>query len=235
MPHSLVGFLSSVNGSSDYANVTPLADAYCAVSGSGVILPRDALLLAAAAGGSGILRAHVQAACLNRLAPPMINPCNAAVTTATGMPRVCDYSRRPPKLNAGESISVGIMNGGAASTFAALIVGYDLQGVPPGEAIPLRYYVTGAAAATANSWSSYLTTDTVALIWEAGLPSGTYAVVGMDHWGATAVMARLILPGYRYRPGVLARTSATGSWNDPLFSDGRIGVLSHWDAMRPQD
>lgn len=50
----------------------------------------------------------------------------------------------------------------------------------------------------------------------------------MDHWGATAMAARLILPGCRNRPGCMARTSVTAALNDPIFMDGRLGVLGYF-------
>lgn len=151
-----------------------------------------------------------------------------ALTTATGITRVCDYSQRPPLVTAGEGVSVGIMNGGAASTLALLLFGYDLKAPPPGQSFWLRYSVTAGAAATANTWSTYRETDATPLTWETTPPSGTYAIIGMDHWGATAMAARLILATYRYRPGTLARTSVTATWNDPLFMDGRLGILGYF-------
>lgn len=151
MPGHASASLSSVNGSSAYAAITALADSFFAANGNSHLPPRDLKLMGAAACGVGITMAQIQAAGLLRVAYPHITPVQGALTTATDMPRVCDFTSRPIALTAGEGITVAVRNGGAASTLAMLFTSFDLQVLPHGEGFIIRYSITGGAAATANT------------------------------------------------------------------------------------
>ena len=222
----LVAYLETLDASSGYTGIAALADTYCVANGTSSLIPRDAMLLAAYLGGAGLLRGRVQAPSLLRVAYPHLTPFQATIATATGLSRVTDFSRRPPRLVGGEGVSVAVENGGAVATLALLLLGFDMQPAPPGEAFLLRYMASGILA-SANVWSPF-TTESGDVVWETSLPAGTYAILAMDHWGTTALAARAILQNSKTRPGVPARTSATAAWLDPLFTDGRLGILGYF-------
>jgi hypothetical protein len=222
MPVHTSALYASVNGSSAYAALTALTDSFFSVGANSLTPPRDCRVLAAAAGGSGLTKARIEAPGLLRVAYPGITPLNNATTTGASKPRVANFTNRPFLLTGGEAVSLTVQKGGAAATMGLLVVGFDLVPIPPGEAFWLRYSKTGITA-NAGSW----TTNT-SVTWEQTVPSGTYAIIGMDHWGATAMAARVWLPASRYRPGCIAHTTpATGEQNS-LFLDGSLGVLGYF-------
>lgn len=221
MPVHAAAYLATVNAAS-YTQLTALSDPFFQVSGTAMRPPRDVRVLGAGAGGSGLTHGRLEAAGLLRVAYPGVVPLNGAVTVAAGLPRVMDNTDRPLMLTGGEDVYFAVKNGGAAATFGLLLVGFDVPAVPSGESFWLRYSKSGITA-TANAWTPY--TD---VTWEQTLPSGTYAIIGMDHWGATAAAARLILAGSRYRPGVYAHVNAAASEGNGLFLQGRLGVLGYF-------
>jgi hypothetical protein len=156
-------------------------------------------------------------------------PLQSGLTTGIGQSHACDYSDRPPLLTAGEAVTIAVQNAGAAATMGLLVLGFDPAPVPPGQSFWLRYSKGSLGALTVGAWINY---DASGITWEQTLPAGTYAIVGMDHWGTTGtpsvIAARLVLAGYRYRPGVLARLNVADTQNDLLFLDGRLGVLGYF-------
>ncbi len=59
------------------------------------------------------------------------------------------------------------------------------------------------------------------------LPAGRYSIVGMDVFGAGIILARLILPGYAHRPGVIAVQNA-GQFAGSLFRYGNMGEFGQF-------
>lgn len=221
--HVLVA-ASTVDGSTAYAALTALVDSLCASSGTNYVAPRRLLLKGAAAGGLGMTRARAMSPSMLKVAYAQIRPLSAAAVGPSDV--VCDMSQRPIVIEPGENLSVAIQNGAANAAYGALFLALDDEPVPAGEAFWIRYSITAAAAATPLVWSSYQVTDTVPLAYETSLPSGTYAAVAMVHSSTTCIAARLILSGFRNRPGVLGSSSVIN--NVDMFTDGRMGVLGYF-------
>jgi hypothetical protein len=67
-------------------------------------------------------------------------------------------------------------------------------------------------------------------VFEQTLPAGTYAVVGFEHVGPTAVAARLIFPGSVHRPGTVAGITL-GSRTFQGFYEGLFGIYGHFKTI----
>lgn len=229
MPTHLAACYQSVDASAGYVALNALSDPLLRIIDDTKLRPPvDMLLLAAAAGGTGITRARIEAPGLLRVAWPAIVPLNGA-TTVGSYPAVCDLSDRPVRLAAGEDFQVAVCNASADYALGLLVLGRDLTPAPPGEAFWVRYSKSATTTA-AGAWTQFGAAE---LDWEQDLPAGTYAVVGMDHIGPTAMAARLIWPDSRYRPGVLAHISAAASFASPLFQGGRLGVMGTFTHELP--
>jgi hypothetical protein len=98
--------------------------------------------------------------------------------------------------------------GGADPTYGAVWLRKSgaLEPMPTGDVLSVR--ATSATTLTANAW----TTCTVAL--DKDLPKGRYALCGFTPISATGIVARALIPGYTYRPGVPVCAGTEGAARD---------------------
>ncbi len=186
-----------------------------------LIPPRDVSLLAAYSGANGITQARVVAPSLLRVSYPSIVPLEELASRGQET-AISKHLERPLRLVAEEGISVEAANTGTGAA-AVLVCGLGLEPVPPGEAFWVRY--SSSVAVAAGQWALLSS-----VTWGTTLPAGTYAIVGMDHFSATAIAARLVLDGFRHRPGLVAHTSPGTTRSSAMFSDGSLGVWGHFSS-----
>jgi hypothetical protein len=222
-----------------------VADPFFAAAGPGAFLtPRHVRLVAAYAIGQGLTRARVLAPSLLRVGFPYIRPIESAANNLPPTnPNFMVLRRKQLRIPAGEAIGIEVASAGfdAATIFALLWFVEDRErgpkgttrAAPAGDAsasVPLEdegYWLRYTAAensVTPFAWSP------ITPLFDQTIPSGTYAVVGFEHTGPTAVAARLNFPGHPYRPGVVAQTSVSGRTADPFY-DSTFGVYGTFRTL----
>ncbi len=223
MPHHLIAWYSTAfNNASltklDVQSSDPLL--YPDTSAKTYTPPQDLQLLAAYAGGTSLEQARIEAPSLLRVGYPSIVPLESAASPSGDDVGLATYQTRPLRLVNGEGIAVTAANGASGTVAACLLCSVGTIAVPPGEGFWLRY--TDSTAASPGAWT------TLAAALDQDLPAGTYAIIGMDHWSATAVAARLIIEGVRYRPGIVAHNTAAASRTNEMFYQAKLGVWGYF-------
>jgi hypothetical protein len=64
------------------------------------------------------------------------------------------------------------------------------------------------------------------------LPAGSYDIIGMRAVSTGAIAARLVIPGFEWRPGVIAY-DAVGDVELPRFRYGNAGVFGRFTHDSP--
>ena len=184
----------------------------------------DMFLLWAYHTGVTELRARINSPTLRQYSPPFIRPINAALLPAT-LSRPADYTKMPLRLKALEEFQIESTNSAAGPNNSHTILGLGLgpiQPAPNGDVYTMRG--TGTGTAVAQAWTQ------VVMTWADTLPSGRYAVVGMNAWAATAIAARLIFNNDQpWRPGCVAGANDT-IIQDEMFRQGGLGVWGTFNA-----
>lgn len=164
--------------------------------------------------------------------PAVENPdaAGTAGTLAPNDPQAFeDRFFSPISVATNDNLGVDVITDGgtAGQVYVVAVIGsgdqqeLDLRGKT---VIPVRY--TGTTTLNANAWTS------VALTADQALAPGTYIIVGMRYVGATAIAARLIIPGYGFRPGCIG----TSALNKPdvgapsRFRNGKLGMWGSFDS-----
>lgn len=173
-------------------------------------------LLFAFACSANLSRGRIVTPDFRQIARPYIRPVEPAAAPGDN-PNVADYSGNPLRVPALEEIQVELTSGicmGTEQAFALLGLQERFDPVPRGDIYTLRG--TSSTASTADTWTSLTTT------WVDTLPNGTYAVVGMSGFAATAIAFRIIFEEQRWRPGCVASNTA-GQRTAKIFRKGRLG------------
>jgi hypothetical protein len=206
--HHTVAWSNTVVSNTAEVDLTPVTDAVVPVTAANHFLPqRDTPIIYLGACSANLQRARISTPTLALVTTPFIRPINQALTF--GMPqRVWDLSEQPLVIKGLEEITMLVTQNGGATQQVVAVAGLMWQSVPapPGNIWVLRG--TSTSAATINVWTQ------VAMAWQNALPTGQYAVCGMQASSATMIAARLILENQVPRPGVLGLQGLT---NDTPF------------------
>lgn len=214
---TLAAFDASVDGSGGLVQVaaeTP--DSSIAIVSSNIQVDGRLPYVAGAyvMGGTGLLRAQLQAPSLRAAWYPEIQPPDAAATVSTPS-RWQDYRFTPFQLNANEQLSLYVTNGGAAQTIGGVWFSDGPISPISGPMRSVRF--TSATTLVANAWSAC----TITL--SESLPAGRYQCVGARLYGTSPVLFRLVFQGYPWRPGACALPTIQ-SVEHPAFRYGGMGV-----------
>lgn len=243
MPSHLLAYYNSSVATS-LTDVPALTDGVIPVSNFGItaIPPRaqpadDLHLVAAAAVSSTLQRVRVYTDAMRPFGPLYVRPPQASGAAVGPLfpenPRLMTLFHTPILLPRSEQIHMEAVTGapGGEPFLCLLWVASHLQPFP--------------AAGTDLRWVRYTNTDTVAAnawfrltsantTFEQSLPGGTYAVLGMEHFSASAQAARLAFAGQSERPGVIAMNGGGGfaggvtGRNHSAFYDGSFGVFGQF-------
>jgi len=127
-------------------------------------------------------------------------------------------------VGGGEALNVKV-SVSAAGRASALALFCDGPLAPvTGEIFTVR--ATSSTTLTAYQWTNG------ALTFAQSLPKGRYAVVGMRALSAGLIAARLVIPGYAWRPGCIGY-DAENDTEDDVFRGGRMGVWGEFDHDLP--
>jgi hypothetical protein len=204
-------------------DITPVQDDIIAIQNAHFFPQKPVKVVEAFATGTTLIRAKIVTPALRQLSPPFIRPINAANLPGS-LPAVADYSQNPLLLNALEEIQVLATQSAAGPTQVNVGLLIDTGITPPmpqGQVITMRG--TAATTVVANAWTSVTTT------WADTLPNGRYACVGLQTFGTTNVLSRLIFDGQLERPGCVGAATAA---NNPYvaFRKGFLGVYGYFTS-----
>lgn len=217
----LLGWYISIGQTAD-TDVTPIADPVMTIQ-NGHFLPQQIMNLYWAAAMSATLsRAKFATPKTRVMTNPYIRPIIEAAKPPTN-PAVMTLWDRPFAFNALEEIQLlatSALAMGNESCYGIALVGGPLTPAPAGDYYRLRF--TSTTTLTAHVWSQ-LTGPT----FQDTLPQGTYAVVNLEVFSATAVAARIIFNGQQYRPGSLA-INALSNQQSPWISRRQGGIMGQF-------
>lgn len=214
-------YTETVNAGDTDNDLTALADPQVTQQNSHHLLNRDSLLLAAYGLGTSMTTVRMETPKLREFINPNICPVDRAAVPPDE-PNVCFYSDYELMLRAGEEISVKASNNlGAATEQATVIIWTGDRPASPSPASIYTLRCTYSITGILNGFASGSLTFTQTL------PTGRYEVVGMHAFGTALVAARLILPGFSHRPGVVAGATA-GLNTSRGFRKGQMGVFGEF-------
>lgn len=219
--HHTVAWSNTAVSNTTEVDLTPVVDAVVPVTAANHFLPqRDIPIVYIAAASANLQRARFSTPTLALVTTPFIRPINQALNF--GVPqRLWDLSEQPLTLKGLEEITMLVTQTGGAAQQVVAVAGLMWQSIPapPGNIWTLRG--TSSSTATINVWTQ------ITVTWFNALPTGTFAVVGMEAFSTTNIASRLILENQVPRPGVLGITALTNFPNQ-IFRGSSYSDLGVW-------
>lgn len=206
-------------------DVDPVPDSIMLVQNGHFVPQSDMNILWAYFGAATPNRARLISPAFRQLSTPWIRPVNTDIVPGH-RPGVANYIRNPLAIRRLEELQLEGMQttGGAAVAIGVAAIAASLPGPAPSGA-PIIMRGTGATTVTAGAWSL------VTVTWQDSLPTGTYAVVGLQGIGTTMAALRLIFEDQVERPGVLGCSAADLTPPDFMI-DGSLGIFGRFNANR---
>jgi hypothetical protein len=206
-------------------DLTPVPDGIVAIQNAHFIFEEDHRLLYAYVGATNIDRARWVTPKFRQTGNPFIRPLNLSPTPLDIM-RVANYLDDNLVFRQREELALEARQEAGAGQDVFAVAGFQWGPMiprPGGEVLKIRF--DSVTAAVVETW-----TQLVATLGDP-LPWGTYAIVGLEHRSANAVACRMILENTFPRPGALS-TVLTSNRQDPMFSDGSLGVYGQFHSTR---
>jgi len=199
--HLAAFYLSLAASQTDLA-MTPVVDPQLTSNANGFLLPEAMTIQQVYASGLGVTQGRINVPSLRAVTLPRINPVNHALYPVDDPPTI-RYKEAGPKIQRSETFGFQITSDATAgpNDSYALVWIYNR----PRQRVEGPQYTARASATVtcvAGAWVLG------AITMEQDLPSGSYAIVGCDVIGATAVAMRFSFPGGGYSPGLLVQQAA---------------------------
>lgn len=206
------------------ANISAVADPTVNVQGDNIRVPNVMDMVGGIhALGGNITLAQLLAPSLRTIVNIDVAPVDVA-NEPTSPATWTNYFDSPIQLQAGENMRFQGAEDGGTTQISGLIHLVDGPRTPvKGPIHTVRG--TGATTLTIDVWSN------VAVTLDQALPAGNYQLVGMRAVGATLLAARVVVPGYPWRPGC-SGYDAVSDIEDPIFRNGGLGVWAPFDNVQ---
>lgn len=214
---TLVAWSASVNPTTLTA-IAAVTDQSVRTNVNDIIVPAGmSNAVAAYIHGTIITRAQLQSPSTRRFINHEIHPVEAVASPASP-PRFFDLRGSPIDLDEQEALNMAVVTTGGAATRADGLCWLSDGAVAPvgGQIRTVR--VTSTATTVAGAWT------TATLTFDQTLPAGEYKVVGAMFVATNLVAARLVFPGYPWRPGSLGQATDGGLGYGPF----RYGGFGDW-------
>jgi len=224
MPFTLVAF-QETQPLGTLVNVAGLADPHVRVAADDIYVPDALPFLAAyyALLDTLCTQARIESPTLRRLANIDVQPFDLATEPGTP-PLPVMITGNPKALEGSEGLQ---FKASCVQAFTARLLAWLSDGpLTPvtGEIFTVK--ANGTTTLVASAWTNG------AITFEQALPRGRYQVVGMRVKSAGLVAARLVFPGYAWRPGVIGCDAYTDIERIE-FRGGRMGVFGEFDHDLP--
>lgn len=215
--HHTLAFFNTTAGALTLSDSPAVTDGWATVTNNHFIMQENMDLLIAAGFGITVTRLQLNLPHWRFVNQPEIVP---VINTWDGIEAREPYMLEPKKLTVNNIdelqalVSTSATATGGALTALWLAPSTRTLNIPAGDVYPCRFTasITGATGAWARG---NITLDST-------LPSGEYAVLGLDVVDAASQLARLRFQNYTMLPGTWVRNRATGS-NSRVFRNGRLG------------
>lgn len=228
----LCGWSTSVDWAANtWTPIPALTDSALFTSGNDLRVPRDMTrvgMLGALHGGTGsvLAQAKIESPYLLRKNPYQIQPVNEGGSwDELGGIVPIDPSLM---LVAQESVRAYFLHPTSPSSAQYVTVLMWLSDAAPqritnGEVMTIR--LVGGAVKAGAAWMP------TPLTFSQEIPYGDYRIVGMRVNGAATIAARLVIPGYTWRPGIIGQVQ--GQLGPPIARMGMWGELGRFNSNQP--
>lgn len=223
MHHTIAWRVSAADATA--VDITPVPDTLMLVQNAHFVPQYDYFVQYVYAGAAGLQRARLITPTFRQITTPWVRPIQLSIVPLDE-PNMADYRDRPLRIRALEEIQFEAQQttGGAAVIVGvAGITKGPIMPAPQGDIYTMRG--TGTTTLTAGAWT--LATIT----WQDTLPAGSYACVGFEYIGTTALSARLVFEEQWERPGTLGAGLVSSS-GLPIFRKGGLGIWGRFNANR---
>lgn len=220
---------ASLAGNVGLTQLNALGDTMIAPAANGYLVHAAVPKLMRASGlGALLVRANLNSASIRDFTPFDLSPVNVGVANASPA-RFQDWSDKPIPLAPNEELDAFILNSAAGPTRTSVAVWF-CDGPPvPVKGRVFTVHWTNPVAAVAFQWTAFQP------IFDNGLPSGTFAIVGSRLKSATSQYHRFVSRGgTAFRPGTFSVT-ADGDYAAPQDRYGNIGEFMRFtNTTAPQ-
>jgi hypothetical protein len=226
MPITLVGWCQSQNTGGVLTLFNALSDPHVRVEGTNVIVPAGMnQLLGAYAGGASITLARLASPSLARIVNQDLSPLNVGAEPTVPTPYL-DMFENPIALEATEALRAYAAGSESAAEYKTI-----LAWLGSGPVTPYRGTYRTVRATSSTTLSAYAWTNGT-ITFDQTLPAGRYQVVGMRAVSNGLIAARLVIPGFAWRPGVVG-FDAVGDVEPLRFRYGNMGILGEFTHDSP--
>ncbi len=227
-----VAYYASLSPAGLDVKVAPVADVSVRISGNDLYVPALNQLLAVA----GMVSTTVATAIARLTAPSLLRVSRQVAAPIQGAAAAINLPGDPhaialftgglADLATNEALDAIVNSTPAAAQIHSVVVW--LADSSPSPVLPAEIFTiraTGATALVAGTW-----TPVSVLTFDDQLPVGRYSIVGMRAQSPNLIAARLVVPGYAWRPGVLGCNSPSHR-DDWRFRQGRVGEYAQFDEV----
>lgn len=228
MVFTVVAYSELPTAGATYDAITAVSDPHLTVQGEDVIVPPEVPNVVAVYGvGANLTNLRLVSPSIRAMVPIDIVPVDKSATPSD-VSRVADYRSNPISLVPEEALNVQASNDAASGseTQVTAIVFLADGPITPTAGKIFTVKCTSDTELTAYEWTNG------SLTFTQDLPAGRYQVVGMRAESPGLIAARLVFPGYSWRPGVIGRTSSSQP-DIEMFRYGKFGVFGEFDHNRP--
>lgn len=215
----LSAYTESIGNVAD-TDVDALTDDILTIQNTHFVLSQPMQLLGAAAMSATLSRAKLASPSMRQVASPFIRPIIAAVQPPAN-PNLWLLDYNPFVIPPFEEIQMQVTSGVAMTErFTGLIwLANQIDSLPIGNVIPLRF--TSTTAAVANAWT------TATITFTDTIPSGVYAAVLSECQSTNGIAHRWIFSNQLWRPG-FPSYAALGSRHPYAISKGQFGSMGRF-------
>lgn len=224
MPHTLVAYSESQD-SAVLVNIAALADTHITVVGDDVHVPLLDQLAGYHFHGVNLTQGQIDAPSLR--AQTLIDVSPGDVLAEPGSPpSMHDLFESPIPLKSGEGIRCLMAEDAAGASRVTALLWFSDGPVSPVTGKIQTVRATGSTTLVVNTWTP------CPLTFSQTLPKGTFQIVGARFLSAGCEAARLIIPGYDWRPGAIGH-DALGDLDPEIFRYGKAGVWAEFESNQP--
>jgi hypothetical protein len=214
---TLVGWCQSQNTGNVLTNFNALSDPHIRVEGANIICPDLNNVLWLYAGGASITEARLTSPSILRVFEHQSAPLNVGAEPLSPLP-YADLAENPIPLVVSEAVRSRMRGSESSAEYKVMLA---LLGAAPVTPAKLPYRTVRATAST--TLTAYAWTN-AAITFDQTLPAGSYNIIGMRAQSTGLIAARVVIPGYAWRPGVIGFDSVADI--EPLrFRFGNMGIL----------
>jgi len=215
MPFTLAAFSESQD-TAVLANIAAVPDTHLRVVGDDIYVPVLSNLAAYHFMGANFTQGQIDSPSLRVQTLIDVEPADLADEPASPS-ALHDLMTTPVPLTPGETIRTLMAEDGAGATRVSALLWFSDGPVAPITGKIQTVRTTGATTLTANAWTP------VPLTFSQSIPAGSYSIVGARFQSAGCRAARLIIPGYSWRPGAPG-CDADGDLDTHRFRYGQAGA-----------